>query len=250
MSDSLQPHGLQHARLLCLPPLSPTVCSHSCPLSQWCYLTISFSSTLFFYFQSFSASRSFPMIWFFASGGQGITASASVLPMNIKDWFSLELSGLISLQSRGLSRIFSNTTNCPQSVTQMLFPQIFHQLPHFLPGPLHILFSHPYLWLSLPQSHVPSRQQDRLPNTEPPTISSRYTVFTAPKGRAGGSPLLASCPFSFFSHCPGWHFPCWDFWLLSSLWTPLLLGLSLLSHCRCSTMPLQLPDLLPLTSYS
>ena len=132
----------------------------------------------------------------------------------------------------------------------MLFPQIFHQLSHLLPSPLHILFSHPYLWLSVPQGHVPSRQQDRLPNTELPTISSRYTVFTAPKGRAGGSPLLASCPFSFFSHCPGWHFPCWDFWLLASLWTRLLLGLSLLSHCRCSTMPLQLPDLLPLTSYS
>ena len=112
MSDSLWLHGLHHTRLPC-PSLSPTVCSDSCPLSQWCYPTISssvipFSSCL----QCFPASGPFPMSWFFASGGQstGASASASVLPMNIQDWFPLRLIGLISLQSKGLSRVFSNTT--------------------------------------------------------------------------------------------------------------------------------------------
>ena len=109
MSDSLQPHGLQHTRLLCS-PLSPGVCSNSCPLSQWCYLTISSSVASFsFYHQSFPASGSFPYLsQFVASSGQNITASATALPMNIQDWFPLGLTGLIYLQSKGLSRIFSN----------------------------------------------------------------------------------------------------------------------------------------------
>ena len=106
VSGSLWPHGLQHARPLCPSP-SPGVCSNSCPLSQWCHSTISFSVTLFsFCPQFFSASGSFPMSWLFASGGQsiGASASASVLPMNIQDWFPLGLPGLISLQSKGLSK--------------------------------------------------------------------------------------------------------------------------------------------------
>ena len=92
MSNSLWPHGLQHARLLC-PPLSPEVCTDSCPLSRWCYLTISFC------LQSFPASGYFPMSWLFASSGQSTRASASVTvnPMNIQGWFLLELTGLISL---------------------------------------------------------------------------------------------------------------------------------------------------------
>ena len=105
-------HGLQHARLPCPSPTSGA-CSNSCPSSQWCHLTISssivsFSSCL----QSFSASGSFPMSQFFTSGGQsiGISASASVLPMNIQDWFLLGFTGLISLQSKELSRVFSNLT--------------------------------------------------------------------------------------------------------------------------------------------
>ena len=88
-------------------------CSNSCPLSQWCHTTISssvipFSSCI----QSFPASGSFPMSQFFTSGGQiiGVLASASVFPMNIRDWFPLGLIGLISLLSKGLSRVFSNTT--------------------------------------------------------------------------------------------------------------------------------------------
>ena len=110
MSDSLQPCGLQHARLPCPSPI-PKVCSNSHPSSQWCHPTISssvipFSSRL----QSFPASGSFPMSHF-TSGGQsiGTSASTSVLPMNIQDWFPLDLNGLISLQSKGLSRVFSST---------------------------------------------------------------------------------------------------------------------------------------------
>ena len=112
MSHSLWPHGLQHTRLLC-PSLSLGVDSDSCPLSRWCHPTISslvapFSS----WPQSFPASGSFLMSQVFASGGQiiGVLASVSVLPMNIWGWFPLRLTGLISLQSKGLSRVFSNTT--------------------------------------------------------------------------------------------------------------------------------------------
>ena len=111
MSNSLQPHGLQCARLPCPSP-TPRVYSNSCPLSQWCYPTISssvdpFSSRL----QSFPASGSFAMSQFLPSGGQsiGVSASASVLPMNTQDW-SLGWTGWVSLQSKGLSRVFSNTT--------------------------------------------------------------------------------------------------------------------------------------------
>ena len=110
VSDSLRPHGLQHARLPCPSP-TPGDCSNSCPSSQWCHPTISssvipFSSCL----QPFPASGSFPVSQFFVSGGQSIRASASVLPKNIQDWFPLGLTGWISLQSKGLSRVFSNTT--------------------------------------------------------------------------------------------------------------------------------------------
>ena len=112
VSNSLQPHGLQHIRPPCPSP-TPGVYSNSCPLSQWCHPTISssvvpFSSCL----QSFPASGSFPTSQFFASGGEsiGVSASASVFPMTAQDWFPLGLTGLISLQSNGLSRVFSNTT--------------------------------------------------------------------------------------------------------------------------------------------
>ena len=108
MSDSAT-HDLQHARLPC-PSLLPSVCSESCPLSQRCHPTISSSVTPFSScLQSFPASRSFPVSWLFASGGQSIEASASVFPMNIQDWFSVELTGLISLLSKALSRVFSDT---------------------------------------------------------------------------------------------------------------------------------------------
>jgi len=108
MFKSLWPHGLQHARLLC-PPLSPGVCSDSCPLSWWCYLTISSSAAPFsFCLQSFPASGSFPMSQLFAWGGPNIevSASTSVLPMNIQSWFPLGLTSLISLQSKGYVYIY------------------------------------------------------------------------------------------------------------------------------------------------
>ena len=112
VSDYLRSHEWQHARLPYL-SLSPRVCSNSCSLSQWCHPTISsfvvpFSSCP----HSFLASGSFPVSWFFASGGQsiGVSTLASVLPINIQGWFPLGLIGLTSLKSKGLSRVFSSTT--------------------------------------------------------------------------------------------------------------------------------------------
>ena len=112
MSNSLQPHGLQHARPPCPSPTT-RACSNSCPSSQWCHPTISSSVIPFsFHLQLFSASGSFPMSQFFTSGGQSIGGSAStlVLPMYIQDWSPLGWTGWISLQSKGLPRVFSNTT--------------------------------------------------------------------------------------------------------------------------------------------
>ena len=109
---SLQPYGLQHARPSCPSP-TPRVYSNSCPLSCWCYPTISSSVVPFSsHLQYFLASGSFPMSQLFTSGGQsiGVSASASFLPMNTQDWFPLGWTGWISLQSKGLSRVFSNTT--------------------------------------------------------------------------------------------------------------------------------------------
>ena len=111
VSESLRPHGLQHAR-----PPSPSqtyeVYSNSCPSSQWYHPTISFSVVPFSHLQSCPASGFFQMSQFFASGGQSIrvSASKSVLPTNIQDWFPLGWTGWVSLQSKGLSRVFSNTT--------------------------------------------------------------------------------------------------------------------------------------------
>ena len=129
ISDSLQFHGLQHTRFPC-PSLTPGTCSNSWPLSQWCHPTISssvipFSSCL----QLFPASESFPMTQFFPSGGRsiGVSASASVLPVNIQDWFSLGWTGWIFLQSKELSRVFSNTKvqKCQFFGTQLsLYPTL------------------------------------------------------------------------------------------------------------------------------
>ena len=112
MSNSSRPHGLQHARQPCPSP-TPGVYPNSCSLRWWCHPTASSSVIPFSsHFQSFSASVSFPMSQFFPSGDQsiGVSASASLLPMNIQDWFPLRWTDWISLQSKGLSRIFSNTT--------------------------------------------------------------------------------------------------------------------------------------------
>ena len=128
MSSSLRPHGLQHTRFPCPSP-SPRACSNSCPLSQWCHRTIlssvvPFSSCL----QSCPVSGSSSMSPFFTSGSQsiGVSASSSVLPMNIQDWFPLRLTGLIASQSEGLSRVFSR----PQ------FKSINSLLLSFLYGPI------------------------------------------------------------------------------------------------------------------
>ena len=140
MSDSLWPHGLQHTRPPCPSP-TPGAYSNSCPSSRWCHPTISssvvpFSSCL----QSFPASGSFQVSPFFTSGGQsiGVSASAfnevsaSVLPVNIQDWFPLGLTGLIPLQSKGLSRVFSSTTIWKH--------QFFSAQPSFI-----VQLSHPYM---------------------------------------------------------------------------------------------------------
>ena len=125
MSDSLRPYGLQHTRPSCSSP-TPRACSNSHPLSRWCHPTISssvvpFSSCL----QSFPASGSFPVSQFFTSVGKsiGVSATASVLLMNIQDWFPSGLTGLISLQSNGLSRVFSNTT---VQMIQIFDTQLWH----------------------------------------------------------------------------------------------------------------------------
>ena len=186
MSDSLLTHRLQHTRLPCPSP-TPGACSNSCPPSQWCHPTISssvipFSSCL----QSFPASASFLMSQFFASGGQSIGASAiaSVLPMNIQDWYPLGLTGWISLQSKGLSRVFSNTTNQnslvlsflygstltsihdywkkqlwldgPLSAMSLLFNMLSRLVIAFLPRSKHLLIS----WLRSPSTVilVPSKK--------------------------------------------------------------------------------------------
>ena len=110
LSSSSQPYGLQHISLP-FPSLSSRVCSNSRTVGQWCHPAISSSVAPFsFCLQSSPASGSFPVSWLFTWGGQSIGASVSVLPMNIQGWCPLGLAGLISLQSKGLSRVFSSNT--------------------------------------------------------------------------------------------------------------------------------------------
>ena len=149
MSDSLWPQGLQHSRLLS-PTLSPGVGSNSCPLNQWCYLTISSPATPLLFFPSiFPCLRVFfPVSQLLTSGGQsiGASASASVLPMNIQSWFLLGLNGLISLLSKGLSRVFSSTTLQKHQFfcTQPSLWSNFHTCTW--------LIEKPHLWLYAPLS--------------------------------------------------------------------------------------------------
>ena len=134
MSDSLQLHKLQHIRLPCPSP-TPRACSNSCPLSCWCHPTISSSVTPFSScLRSFPESGSFQMNQFFTSGGRsiGASASASVLPMNIQGWSPLGLTVLISLQSKGLSRVFANNTFQKDSI---LWRSVFFM----------VQFSHSYM---------------------------------------------------------------------------------------------------------
>ena len=124
MSDSLPLHGLQHTRLPCPLP-TPRVCSNSCPWSQWCHSNISSSVVPFLRLQSFPASVSFPMSQFFTSGGQGIgaSASASVLLMNIQDWFPLGLTDLISCSLRDSQE--SSTTPQFKSINSLVFSFLY-----------------------------------------------------------------------------------------------------------------------------
>ena len=183
VSNSLRPHGLQHARLPCLSQ-TPRAYWNSCTLSRWCHPTISssvvsFSSCL----QSFPAAGSLQMMQFFASGDQSneVPASASVLPMNIQDWFPLGWTGWISLQSKGLARVFSNTKvvsilRCSAffivqlshpymttgktialtrqtfagKVMSLLFNMLFRLVITFLPRSKHLLIS----WLQSPSAVI------------------------------------------------------------------------------------------------
>ena len=136
MSNSLWPDGLQHARLPCPSP-SPRACSNSCPLGQWCHPTISYSVGPFSSCsQSFPASGSFPVSQLFASSGQNVeaSASASVLPMNIQCWFPLGWTGWISLQSKGVSGVFYDTTVQKHHFqgSAFLIVQLWH--PHMTTG--------------------------------------------------------------------------------------------------------------------
>ena len=147
LSDSLWAHGLPDARLPCQSP-SPRVCSNLCPLSRWCYLTISSSVAHFSCPQPYPAAGSFPVSQLFTSGGQsiGASASASVLPMYTQGWFPLGLAGLISFLSKGLSRVFFNTTVWKH--------QFFGAQPYFWSNS-HIrtwLLEKPQLWLYGPLS--------------------------------------------------------------------------------------------------
>ena len=132
VSDSLWPHGLQYARLPCPSP-TPGACSNSWSSSRWCHPTISSSVIPFSCFQCFPASRCFPMCQFFVSGGQSIgsSASASVLPMNIQDWFPLGWTGWISLQSKRPKSLLQHHSSkasvlwCSASFTvQILYPNM------------------------------------------------------------------------------------------------------------------------------
>ena len=133
LCPTLQPHGLQQARLPCPSP-TPRDCSNSCPLSRLCHPTISSSVVPFSSRpQSLPASGSFQMSQLFASGGQstGASSSASVLPMNIQDWFPLGWTGLISLQSKGLSRVFSSTTVQKHQLLSLLYGPTLTSIHHY-----------------------------------------------------------------------------------------------------------------------
>ena len=171
-SNSLWLCGLQHARLPCPSP-SPRACSNLCPLmSQWCHQISSSSVVPFFCLQSFPASGSSPVSWLFESVGPSIkaSASASVLPMTIQDWFPLELTGLISLQSKGLSRVFSNTT--------VQTHQFFGVQP-FLWSSSHIHdYFHPWIQPIVDQKYlekIPGSSSKQNPNL--PYSATKYTVF-------------------------------------------------------------------------
>ena len=150
MFDSLRFHRLQHVRPPC-PSSTPGVYSNSCPLGQWCHPTVSSSVIPFTsHLQPCPASGSFQMSQFFASGGQsiGVSASASVLTVNTQDWFPLGWTGWISLQSKGLSRVFSNTTvQKHQFFSAQLFFIVQLSHPYMIAGKTITLTSYTYIYI-------------------------------------------------------------------------------------------------------
>ena len=180
MFDSLQPHGLQYARLPC-PPSSPRVCSNSCPLSWWCHPTQAISSSVVpfsFCLQCFPASGSFPMSWLFTSGSQSIGASpsASVLPMNIQGWFPLGLISLIALQSKGISSFFQHHSSKASIFRHSAFFMVQCSHPYMTTGKT-MAFINVFHWrwewqitsvslLGEPQESM-KRQKDMTPEDEP-----------------------------------------------------------------------------------
>ena len=161
----------------------PGVCSGSCPLSWWCYLTISSSAAPFsFCLQSFPASRSFPKCCLSASGDQsiGASASASVLPVNVQGWFPFELTGLISLQSKGLSRVFTSTT--------VQKHQFFG--------------SQPSLWST---SHIHTWLLEKLKLWRDGTLLTKWCLcFLICCLRLSSLSFKEQVSFHGFSHCPQW----------------------------------------------
>ena len=136
VSNCLRHHGLKHSRLPCPSPTSGA-CSSLCPSNRWCHPTISSSVVPFSScFQSFPASRSFPMSQFFESGGQsiGVSASTSVLPMNIQDLFPLGLTGLISLQSQRLSSLLQHHSSKASILQRSAFFIVQHSHPYMTTG--------------------------------------------------------------------------------------------------------------------
>ena len=214
VSASLRPHGPQHAKPPCPSP-TPGVYSNSCPLSWWCHLTISSSLVPFSsHLQSFPESGSYPMSQFFVSGGQriGVSASASVLPMNIQDWFPSGWPGWISLQSKGLSRVFSNTTVQKHQFFNVLSDiemeararSILREHPvpslpapsclRLPPSPSCPLHLHPAAawWSCSGSSHHPRRKRAScltLPSPPPPVLR--------PLGPAPSSQTISLCPVCF-----------------------------------------------------
>ena len=141
MSNSLWPHGLQHARSPCPSPI-PRVCSNSCPLNQWCHPAISSSSSVIpfaSHLQSFPASGCFQMSQLFISSGQsiGVSASTSVLPINIQDWFPLGLIGWISLQSKGLSSLLQHHSSKASILLCSAFFIVQLSHPYMTTGKIH-----------------------------------------------------------------------------------------------------------------
>ena len=150
MSNSLQPHGLQRARPPCPSP-TPGVYSNSCSLSQWCHPTISSSIVPFSSrFQSFLASGSFPMSQLFASGGQSIrvSASTSVLPMNIHNWFPLGWTGWISLQSKTLKSLLQYHSSKASILQHSAFFIVQHSHPYMTTGKTVALTRQRFFWQS------------------------------------------------------------------------------------------------------